>query len=231
MKSDRTKGAGSDPTRLTPAEIEALRQDKRDSIRLMNELLCRLTPKFDDAFQYAHQLHREQLRKGTSIPYISHLMTVAALVIEHGGDEEQAIAALLHDAAEDQGGASTLAEIRTRFGEDVAAIVSDCTDAWVEPKPDWRPRKEAYLARLPQKPARSLLVSLADKTHNAEAILLDYRALGDELWGRFNGGAEGTRWYYGALAAIYAEKMPGRLSDRLSRAVAGLTATIRSGPR
>jgi (p)ppGpp synthase/HD superfamily hydrolase len=178
-----------------------------------------LTNRFDDAFRHAHRLHRTQLRKGTPIPYISHLVTVAALVIEHGGNEDQAIAALLHDAAEDQGGEATLAEIRTLFGDGVAAIVADCTDAWVEPKPDWRPRKEAYLAILPDKPASSLLVSLADKTHNAEAILFDHRTIGDGIWDRFNGGAVGTRWYYGALADIFADKMPGRLSDRLSRAV------------
>ena len=179
-----------------------------------------LTDRFDDAFCYAHRLHRMQTRKGTPIPYISHLMAVAALVVEHDGDEDQAIGALLHDAAEDQGGVETLQDIRMRFGDPVAEIVSDCTDAWSEPKPEWRPRKEAYLAKLPAKPKQSLLVSLADKTHNAEAILFDYRVLGDPLWQRFNGGAEGTRWYYSALADIFSKAMPGRLSDRLSRAVA-----------
>ena len=144
---------------------------------------------------------------------------LAALVIEHGGNEDQAIAALLHDAAEDQGGAEILEEIREKFGDAVADIVSDCTDAWTDPKPEWRPRKEAYLAKLPTKPTQSLLVSLADKTHNAEAILFDYRVLGEPLWPRFNGGAEGTRWYYGALADLFSQTMPGRLSDRLSRAV------------
>lgn len=180
-----------------------------------------LTERFDEAFCYAHRLHRTQTRKGTRIPYVSHLITVSALVIEHGGDENQAIAALLHDAAEDQGGAATLAEIRKAFGGDVATIVSDCTDSWVEPKPPWRARKEAYLAALPGKKAKSLLVSLADKTHNAEAILFDYRELGDALWDRFNGGAEGTRWYYSALAEVFSVSLPGRLSERLGRAVTG----------
>jgi (p)ppGpp synthase/HD superfamily hydrolase len=182
-----------------------------------------LSHRYDDAFYYAHQLHRSQTRKGTQIPYISHLMAVSALVIEHGGTEVQAIAALLHDAAEDQGGPETLAEIRTTFGNAVATIVADCTDAWAEPKPPWRARKEAYLAALPQKPSSSLLVSLADKTHNAEAILFDYRNLGDDLWGRFKGGAEGTRWYYCMLAAFFAEAMPGRLSDRLSMATSAFS--------
>jgi (p)ppGpp synthase/HD superfamily hydrolase len=178
-----------------------------------------LTDRLDDAFRYARQLHQSQVRKGTTIPYIAHLMTVSALVIEHGGNEDQAIADLLHDAAEDQGGAATLAEIRAMFGDAVADIVADCTDAWTDPKPPWRARKEAYLDALTHKPQASLLVSLADKTHNAEAILFDYRALGPSLWGRFNGGADGTRWYYGELANRFALAMPGALSDRLSRAV------------
>lgn len=180
-----------------------------------------LSARFDDAFLFAHGLHRGQCRKGTAIPYVSHLMAVAALVVEHGGDEDQAIAALLHDAPEDQGGAETLAEIKRRFGDGVARIVADCTDAWVEPKPPWRPRKEAYLAALPAKPPRSLLVSLADKTHNAEAVLADYRSLGDALWPRFNGGADGTRWFYRALADVFARSLPGPLSGRLARAVDG----------
>jgi (p)ppGpp synthase/HD superfamily hydrolase len=183
-----------------------------------------LTERFDNAFLYAHQLHRLQIRKGTKIPYIAHLMTVASLVIENGGDEDQAIAALLHDAPEDQGGASTLAEIKERFGDKVAGIVADCTDACTDPKPPWRARKEAYLARLPHKSPYSLLVSLADKTHNAEAILLDYRILGDSLWQRFSGGAEGTRWYYTALADVFSTALPGPLSRRLSGAVASFSA-------
>jgi (p)ppGpp synthase/HD superfamily hydrolase len=117
----------------------------------------------------------------------------------------------------------TLEDIRRRFGDAVAEIVADCTDAWTEPKPDWRRRKEAYLANLSAKPKQSLLVSLADKTHNAEAILFDYRVLGDPLWQRFNGGAEGTRWYYSALADVFSQTMPGRLSDRLSQAVAAFS--------
>src|ERR1051326_4248763 len=104
-----------------------------------------LSERFDQAFQYAHHLHRLQYRKGTSIPYISHLMAVSALVIEHGGDEDQAVAGLLHDAAEDQGGHARLSEVRSLFGDNVAAIVSDCTDAWRDPKPEWRARKEAYI--------------------------------------------------------------------------------------
>jgi (p)ppGpp synthase/HD superfamily hydrolase len=182
-----------------------------------------LTKRYDDAFQYAHELHRLQLRKGTFIPYIAHLMTVSAIVLENGGTEDQAIAGLLHDAPEVQGGSATLSEIERRFGADVAGIVADCTDAWTDPKPDWRHRKETYLSKLRNKSSQSLLVSLADKVHNAEAILSDYEALGDRLWDRFKGGSEGTRWYYRALADVFSEALPGPLSDRLSRAVSGFT--------
>ena len=141
--------------------------------------------RFDDALAYASRLHRAQKRKGTDIPYVAHLLAVCSLVIENGGSEDQAIAALLHDAAEDQGGEATLKAIEVRYGAPVAKIVADCTDSWVEPKPPWRKRKEAYLAALPSKPVSSLLVSLADKTHNAGAILNDDRLLGDDLWPRF----------------------------------------------
>ena len=176
--------------------------------------------RFDRALEYAHSLHRSQKRKGGDIPYISHLLAVSALVIENGGNEDQAIAGLLHDAAEDQGGQATLDAIEREFGSGVARIIADCTDSWVEPKPPWRPRKEAYLATLAGKPSTSLLVSLADKVHNAEAILYDYKEIGDELWPRFKGGAEGTRWYYCELAKVFAEAMPGRLAERLGRTVA-----------
>lgn len=179
--------------------------------------MIRLTERFDDALTFASALHRTQLRKGTSIPYVAHLLAVTSLVISHGGDENQAIAALLHDTAEDQGGEPTLNIIRQRYGESVAAIVADCTDAWTEPKPLWRTRKEAYLASLPGKPARSLLVSLADKVHNAQAIAEDRRVGGEAVWDRFTGGRDGALWYYGALSDFFAQALPGSLSDQLRR--------------
>ena len=178
-----------------------------------------LGTRFDDALVFASDLHRHQTRKGTDIPYVSHLMSVCALVLEHGGSEDQAIAALLHDAAEDQGGVQTLAVIRRRFGGGVADIVADCTDTWTEPKPPWRARKEAYLAGLPKKQPDSLLVSLADKTHNARAILNDFRVLGDGVWIRFSGGADGVSWYYRSLAAFYLTALPGPLALELDRTV------------
>jgi (p)ppGpp synthase/HD superfamily hydrolase len=180
---------------------------------------------FQDALIFAAKLHQAQVRKGTSIPYISHLLSVCALVIENGGKEDQAIAALLHDAAEDQGGESVLVEIQKRYGDAVANIVADCTDAWTEPKPPWRQRKEAYLASLPAKPPVSLLVSLADKVHNVSAILNDHQALGDQLWTRFNGGHEGTIWYYQSLSDVFNAKLPSPLTRRFSDLVTQLSAT------
>jgi (p)ppGpp synthase/HD superfamily hydrolase len=174
---------------------------------------------FDDALAFASGLHRAQVRKGTPIPYVAHLLGVCSLVIEHGGTEDQAIAALLHDAVEDQGGSPRLVEIRGRYGDVVAEIVADCTDAWTDPKPPWHERKEAYLATLRSKHPRSLLVSLADKVHNAEAIVRDHRLLGDDLWCRFKGGREGTIWNYRSLSAIFDEAMPGALADQLARIV------------
>ena len=179
-----------------------------------------LSKTYDDALVYAAELHRDQVRKGSDIPYIAHLLSVSSRVLVAGGTEIQAIAGLLHDAAEDQGGKPTLDEIRRRFGPDVAQIVYDCTDSWVEPKPDWRPRKEAYLASLPSKPKTSLLVSLADKVDNAQAILQDYRGIGHDLWSCFTGERQGTIWYYQTLSGIFTDALPGPLSGELSQIVA-----------
>src|SRR5436305_7390897 len=144
-----------------------------------------LTSRFEEAITFATQLHAKQLRKGTTIPYIAHLLAVTSIVLENGGNEDEAIAALLHDAIEDQGGAATREEIRHRFGDTVVAIVDGCTDAEVIPKPPWRARKEAYIAHVRQAPPSVRLVSGADKLHNARSILADYRVSGDALWQRF----------------------------------------------
>jgi len=151
-----------------------------------------LSTRFEDALTFATRLHADQTRKGTTIPYISHLLAVTSIVLEQGGNEDEAIAALLHDAIEDQGGASTREEIRRLFGERVVEIVDGCTDAEVVPKPPWRTRKEAYIAHLRDAPASVRLVSAADKLHNARAILADYRSVGESLWQRFHGGKTGT---------------------------------------
>ena len=178
-----------------------------------------LSERFDNALVYASQLHRDQVRKGSGVPYVAHLLSVSSRVLVAGGSEVQAIAGLLHDAAEDQGGQATLEDIQKRFGRPVAQIVADCTDSWVDPKPKWRPRKEAYLSALPAKPVTSLLVSLADKVDNAEAILHDYRNIGDDLWSRFTGSREGTIWYYRTLSTIFLQALPCPLADELSRTV------------
>ena len=162
-----------------------------------------LSNRFQEALLYATQLHALQVRKGSGVPYVAHLLGVASLVLEYGGNEDQAIAALLHDAIEDQGGASTRDEIFRRFGETVTAIVEGCTDTDQTPKPPWRERKEAYLAHLPQASAAVRLVSAADKLYNARSILQDYRTQGDEVWQRFKGGKDGSLWYYRSLVETF----------------------------
>src|SRR5918994_2985133 len=161
--------------------------------------------KFEAALVYAARLHRDQTRKGSGIPYVNHLLAVAAIVGENGGTEEEVIAALMHDAPEDHGGRARLEEIRERFGDEVAEIVAGCTDTYEDPKPEWRPRKEAYVSHVATAPASVRLVSAADKLHNARSILADLRSLGDGLWNRFTGGKEGTLWYYRALVEAYTE--------------------------
>lgn len=148
----------------------------------------------------AFDLHREQTRKGSGAPYVAHVLGVSSLVLEYGGDEDCAIAALLHDAVEDQGGAAALEQIGV-FGSRVTAIVVACSDSMGEPKPPWRDRKEAYIRHLPSASADAQLVSACDKLHNARAILSDYRVLGEALWSRFTGGREGVLWYYQAVAS------------------------------
>jgi GTP pyrophosphokinase len=159
--------------------------------------------RLEEALLYATRLHRDQTRKGTEVPYVTHLLAVAAIVGENGGTEDEVVAALLHDAPEDRGGKECLEEIRARFGDDVAEIVDGCTDTYEDPKPEWRPRKEAYVAHVAEASPSVRLVSAADKLHNARSILADLRALGDELWDRFTGGKEGTLWYYRALVEAY----------------------------
>jgi (p)ppGpp synthase/HD superfamily hydrolase len=178
-----------------------------------------LSSRFEEALVFATRLHAGQRRKGTAIPYISHLLGVTSLVLENGGDEDEAIAALLHDAIEDQGGAATREEIRRRFGDTVVAIVDGCTDAEVMPKPPWRGRKEAYIAHIRQASPSVRLVSAADKLHNARTILADYRVLGDRLWQRFTGGKEGTLWYYRSVVEALREVGPVPLVEELDRVV------------
>ena len=185
-----------------------------------------LTARFTRALTLACDLHRNQARKGSQTPYVAHLLGVASIALEHGANEDAAIAAVLHDAVEDQGGAPTLALIRAEFGDDVAAIVDGCTDADTIPKPPWRARKETYVAGVATKGTAVRLVSASDKLHNARAILADYRVLGDALWARFKGGREGTLWYYRALVDAFgaAGDTPPSLWSELERVVTELEA-------
>ncbi len=178
-------------------------------------------PRFEEALSCAFRWHAGQVRKGTVIPYIAHLLGVASIVLDYGADEDTAIAALLHDAVEDQGGAVRREEIRRRFGDKVAEIVDGCTDTDVIPKPPWRGRKEAYIAHLSKAAPPVLLVSAADKLHNARAILSDYRELGEELWSRFKGRKEGTLWNYRSLVEAFRENpsSPPSLVEELDRVV------------
>lgn len=175
--------------------------------------------RFSEALVYATYLHAAQRRKGTQVPYVAHLLAVAAIVLEAGGTEDEAIAALLHDAVEDQGGAIVLQAIRERFGDEVAGIVRGCTDAEVFPKPEWRVRKETYLAHIATAPPSTRLVSSADKLHNARALLCDYRTHGESIWSRFNGGRDGTLWYYRSLVNAFHAAGTSRIVDELTRVV------------
>lgn len=178
-----------------------------------------LSQRFEDALIYAAKLHTRQVRKGSGVPYIAHLLGVASIVLEYGGDEDEAIAALLHDSIEDQGGDTVRQEIRRRFGERVAEIVDGCTDTDVQPKPPWRERKEAYINHIRDAAPSVRLVSVADKLHNAQTILKDYRSVGDAIWERFKGGKEGTLWYYRSLVTEFRATGPSPLVDELDRVV------------
>jgi (p)ppGpp synthase/HD superfamily hydrolase len=185
-----------------------------------------LTDRFDRALLYATHVHGGQRRKGTSIPYVAHLLAVAATVLEYGGDEDLAIAALLHDSVEDQGGKARLKDLRNRFGERVAQIVKACSDSLADtargqPKAHWRERKGADLAHLRTAADDVLSVSHADKVHNARSILRDLRnpKIGEDISKRFSVPKEDTLWYYGSLADVFCEKKQGLLSDELREIV------------
>jgi (p)ppGpp synthase/HD superfamily hydrolase len=181
-----------------------------------------LTRRFDEAFAYARETHAPQTRKGTGVPYIGHLLGVASIVLEDGGSEDEAIAALLHDAPEDHGGRERLEDIRARFGDTVAKIVEDCTDSWSMPKRPWPERKMAYAEHARTLSASSLRVSAADKVHNAYAILRDLRTVGERVWDRFNASADDIVNYYRSLVRSYREAGGGRLVDELDRIVRGI---------
>ena len=179
----------------------------------------KLTERFERALVYATQLHSNQIRKGSGVPYISHLLSVAALVLEDGGDEDEAIAALLHDAIEDRGGDKTRQEIQQKFGREVVSIVNGCTDAEVIPKPPWRERKQKYIERMRNASLEVRRVSMADKLHNARSILADYYRGDTDIWSRFKGGKEGTLWYFRSLIEINRQAGSSFLVEECDRVV------------
>ena len=183
--------------------------------------------RFRDALTWAAELHEDQERKGGNIPYVAHLLGVASIVLEHGGSEDQAIAALLHDALEDQAHKISAGEITARFGDQVERIVQACTDGDPEEQRDrnkerWYERKRKYISGIAAKPSQAILVSMADKLHNARAILEDYRALGPPVWSRFTTGKEGTLWYYRSMVDAFESSGHDRLRGELRRTVSEL---------
>lgn len=183
----------------------------------------RYSPRFEEGLSYAARLHASQQKKGKDIPYIAHLLGVTSIAMEYGADEDGAIAALLHDAVEDQGGLPRLDEISQRFGARVAEIVMACSDSFEEPKPPWRARKEGYLSHLRKQPDYVQLISCADKLYNARCVLEDYRQVGAEVWKRFKGGRDGTLWYFRALVGVFRDGSHNpALVDEFDRVVSAL---------
>ncbi|MEE4188977.1 MAG: HD domain-containing protein [Roseobacter sp.] len=187
-----------------------------------------LTDRFDDAFGFAASAHRSQSRKVSGVPYIAHLMSVSALTLEYGGDEDCAIAALLHDAVEDQGGMAMAETIGARFGSRVRGIVLECSDRTSNnDNAPWRTRKERYIAQIMTKSDDAILVTSCDKLHNASSIVADMDVLGTRVFDRFRGKRDGTLWYYRALADALSTRAPGPLNTRLSAVVSHLEAASR----
>jgi (p)ppGpp synthase/HD superfamily hydrolase len=178
-----------------------------------------LGTRFDEALVLASTMHREQRRKTSGVPYVAHLLGVASLVLEEGGNEDMAIAALLHDAAEDQGGEKALAQISARFGVDVARWVRQASDSLVLPKPEWEMRKRQHLAHIPTADREAQLIMLADKVHNARSILADHARVGSKVWDRFSVPRERTVWYYEALLEAFHRGLSPILYDTLSDCV------------
>jgi len=189
----------------------------------------KLSQKFEEALVYASVVHAGQIRKATGIPYIAHLLGVASIAFEYGADEDEGIGALLHDTAEDAGGAARIDDIRVRFGEKVATIVEGCTDTLETPKPPWRERKEKYLAHLKETDASTRLVSAADKLFNVRSILRELRQRGDAVWARFSGGKKDRLWYYRALVIAFRQHGDhSDLIDELDRVVNEIEKLVRA---
>ena len=187
-----------------------------------------MTDRFALAMTYAESLHRGQSRKGSGCPYIAHLLGVASLVMEGGGTEDECIAALLHDAVEDQGGVPTAAEIRRRFGPGVARIVDYCSEPGSKVEA-WIARKESAVRRVSGCGHSALLVLSADKLHNARSLIAAYREVGEDIWECFRGRRDGTLWYYRAMADAIARAGGSPLLGELESAVSALESLARRG--
>jgi (p)ppGpp synthase/HD superfamily hydrolase len=184
-----------------------------------------LSQQYTEALAYCARVHADQQRKGSPTPYLAHLLSVSALVLEDGGDEIEAIAALLHDSLEDQPDKTSPAEIRSRFGEGVVQLVVACTDTPPDyqggPKPAWRKRKEDYLNHIREGAGGALRIVLADKLHNIRTMLMDYRRNGDDLWRIFNSGKAGQLWFYQSMATAFEQAgAHGILFDEFTRTLA-----------
>ncbi len=186
---------------------------------MTNKTPLQLGKRFEEALIFANQLHTGQIRKGSNVPYISHLLSTAALVLQDGGDEDEAIAALLHDAVEDQGGEETLVLIRDKFGEKIAKIVDECSDTDVTPKPPWKKRKEEHITRLQKASPSTHRVMLADKLHNARALLRQLRDQGEAAWEVFRGGKEDMLWYYRTAHEVLGKTNQGYLWQEFGRVI------------
>lgn len=182
-----------------------------------------LSSRFADALAFAFEVHREQTKKGSSVSYISHLLEVTGTVLTYGGDEDEAIAALLHDSVEDHSDIVSFASLSKRFGARVAAIVESCSDTSVSPKPPWKSRKQHYIEHLHSADESVMIVSAADKLSNARAVIKDFRELGDRVWTRFNAGKDDQLWYYRSVTVVLMQRGQGTrvqpLIEELSRAV------------
>ena len=189
----------------------------------------RLSRQFEKALVYATRIHGGKLRKKTRIPYIAHILGVTAIAMEYGANETEAIAALLHDAVEDCGGAKRLRDIERKFGKRVARIVEGCTDTDQTPKPPWLKRKRAYVEHVRHAPMPTKLVSASDKLHNVRAILMDYRQEGEKLWSRFGGGKLGALWYYRALVNAFNGKRIQPLVQEINRTLTELESLANKG--
>ena len=188
------------------------------------------SPRFRLAFDYAATLHAADLRKGARVPYLSHLLEVCAIVLRYGGNEDIAIAALLHDAAEDHGGKPRLVDIQRNFGKTVASVVEECTDSTTSPKQPWEVRKRNYVRHLPESSRGGLLVSAADKLSNVRAILSDHYVVGDDVYKRFKRPKRRTLWYYNALSKAFMAHLGGDLARELRRTVAELNRVSKYKP-